>query len=487
MKYFESVTPESVGIPSSSITAFIQTLREYQLCMHSVLIFKNGRLAAEGYAPPFDRDRKHRMYSISKSFTALGIGLLVGDGKLGLDDKIVDFYPEYAPGPVHPLIAAATVKDMLTMRDCHDTTLSELADWFTVPPSHPAGTIFMYNTTNTNLLCGIVEKITGKTLMEFLYPRLLAPIGFSPGCECIKGHWGHSWSGSGILCTPRDLSRLALCLMNGGRWDGRQLIGESFVKEATSKIVDTSIGREELEHWQGYGYQIWRTRNNGFGFFGMGTQLAVALPDKDMLLVTTADTQGVAADSNNVLGAFWRTVYAQSADAPLPEDKKAQSELSQTLGDMALLTSPGGPRSPVMADISGKTYKMMFNKCGWTDARFEFESGGGRMVYTNGRGVKTIPFKFGENVKFDFPETHYPGMELKQPYGKGYESYASAGWLDDETLSIHCWLADDYCGSLRVNAHFKDGCATIYLKKAAEFFLDDYQGWMYGYCQEVQV
>jgi len=72
-------------------------------------------------------------------------------------------------------------------------------------------------------------------------------------------------------------------------------------------------------------------------------------------------------------------------------------------------------------------------------------------------------------------------MELRKPAGRGYETHASAGWVDDNTLSVQCWLTDDYCGNLRVNAHFDGGRVTLYLKKAAEFFLEDYQGWMYGY------
>ena len=88
---FITATPESAGVPSRAVTSFIRALRVQQLCMHGVLLFRNGALLAEGYAPPFNAGRKHRMYSISKSFTALGIGLMADEGKIKLTDKIISF------------------------------------------------------------------------------------------------------------------------------------------------------------------------------------------------------------------------------------------------------------------------------------------------------------------------------------------------------------------------------------------------------------
>ena len=77
----------------------------------------------ETYYKPYTRDTLHRMFSVTKSFVSLGIGLLEAEGKLSLDDKIVDFFPEKLPKPgVHPYIAMMTIRDMLTMRTCHDKT-----------------------------------------------------------------------------------------------------------------------------------------------------------------------------------------------------------------------------------------------------------------------------------------------------------------------------------------------------------------------------
>jgi hypothetical protein len=213
----------------------------------------------------------------------------------------------------------------------------------------------------------------------------------------------------------------------------------------------------------------------------MGSQYAVALPDKELLLVTTADTQGIASSGSTIFRAFWDTVLASLSETPLPADADAQAELSAALKGMALTTAPGAAHSPLAAEISGKTYHLFDSGCGWRGVRFDFQDSTGVMTYTNRRGTKEIPFGFGANAGFTFPETHYSGMVFGEPSGKGYEAWASAGWVDGNSLMILCHLTDDYCGNLRVNAVFDGSRVTLYMKKSAERFLDDYEGWSYGY------
>ena len=81
-------SPESLGIPSQAITNFIQTLQNQRLCMHSILILRKGKLAAEGYAPPWNPLRKHRMYSVSKSFTSTAVGMAYDEGLIHLQARV---------------------------------------------------------------------------------------------------------------------------------------------------------------------------------------------------------------------------------------------------------------------------------------------------------------------------------------------------------------------------------------------------------------
>ncbi len=114
----------------------------------------------------------------------------------------------------------------------------------------------------------------------------------------LKDPFGISMGGSGLMAKPRDLLLFAQLIMNGGSQNGKQLLPKDYIHEALSHQSDTMVTMPVLEERQGYGYQFWRIRNNGFACYGMGGQLAVCLPEQALILVTTADTIGTQAATN---------------------------------------------------------------------------------------------------------------------------------------------------------------------------------------------
>ena len=179
-------SPESVGIPSEAVLRFLERIDRNRICLHGFLLVRHGQVASEGYWAPFTPDRLHRMYSISKSFVSLAIGSLIGEGRLRLDDCVASFFPDKVPQDLHPWLAQATVRDLLMMATPHSENAYTRhdKDWawcfFNKQPSHPAGTVFAYDTAATVVLNTIVERISGMPFLEYLRPRLLDPIGFSP-------------------------------------------------------------------------------------------------------------------------------------------------------------------------------------------------------------------------------------------------------------------------------------------------------------------
>ena len=158
-------TPEFQGIRSAHITNMIKRLEALKIPMHSILIARNDRLVYEGYYKPYDKTRQHRMFSVSKTFTALAIGHLATLGLIHLDDHIVDYFPEKCPENIHPWIQAMTLRNMLEMRTCHSATtykhdLSKdwVASFFHTTPDHPAGTVFHYYTSSPHVLCALVRQ-----------------------------------------------------------------------------------------------------------------------------------------------------------------------------------------------------------------------------------------------------------------------------------------------------------------------------------------
>lgn len=101
---------------------FVKELEKRRIPLHSVLIAQHGKLIFEKYYAPYCRNKLQRMFSVTKSFTSLAIGLLEQEGKISLQDPICDYFPEYLPGRVHPWLAEMTIENMLKMQTCYNMT-----------------------------------------------------------------------------------------------------------------------------------------------------------------------------------------------------------------------------------------------------------------------------------------------------------------------------------------------------------------------------
>ena len=94
-------TPEEAGLPSAQVSALIDRFAEFKLNLHSFLLVRGGKIFAEAYYAPFDKDFAHRIYSCSKTYVALAIGRMITEGKLTLDTSIADHFPELCEKPLH--------------------------------------------------------------------------------------------------------------------------------------------------------------------------------------------------------------------------------------------------------------------------------------------------------------------------------------------------------------------------------------------------
>lgn len=484
-----SVAPEAVGLPSEAVARFIRKLEDKRLAMHGVMMMRRGQVAAEAYWRPFDRERKHRMYSTSKSFVSVAIGILQGEGKLSIHDRVAQFFPELAPPDLHPCIAAATIRDLLVMATPHfhgRCTYSPAApDWaatfFSTPPTHLPGQIFSYDTTATFMLCAIVKKVAGLEFTAYLRDRLFIPAGMSEDIWCIESPCGHEWGGSGVMCTMRDLAKFALTCMQGGRINGRQLIPADYIRAATARQIDNALTATDAEHRYGYGYQFWRTRHNGFACRGMGSQLAVCLPEQEFILITIADTQAIPAGAALIYEALWTEILPHlQANSQLPENRAQESALRKLIAGLSLLTVEGEMRSETARRIDGKTYRLSENAMGITSLRFTFGRERGAISYENRTGKHTLSFGFGHQQRQAFPETHYYGRRIGTPRGTGYECHSSAAWVTPASLLVYCYATDDYLGTLKMQFAFAGDTVTVLMDKAAEWFFGEYVGFASG-------
>ncbi|MCR5100896.1 MAG: beta-lactamase family protein, partial [Butyrivibrio sp.] len=250
---FETAIPEEVGVSSFSILNTLKDIDSKHVPMHSFIIMRHNRLIFEKYYHPYEKDTLHRMFSISKSFTSIAVSLLIAEGKISLDDKICDYYPEYVNDNTHPFILDMTIRNMLEMRTCHAASTYKVnmnTDWvesfFTVAPTHKAGTVFHYDTSAAHTLSALVEKLTGMKMLDYMKDRFLKYIDFSENSYMITDPFGISMGGSGLMATPMDIFKFLYIIYNNGMItcnDGikRQLLSEDYLKLATSNISDTLV------------------------------------------------------------------------------------------------------------------------------------------------------------------------------------------------------------------------------------------------------
>lgn len=484
-KLFQAATPESLGVPSSAILNFLDRIEEEGINMHGFLVLRKGQIAAEGYWSPYSQKSIHRMYSISKSFVSLAVGLMVDEGKLRLEDHIATFFEDKAPQNLHPYLAQATIRDLLMMASPHASTTytTKDRDWaatyFHKEPSHPPGTIFSYDTSATVILNTIVEQISGKPYLEYMRSKLLDPIEFSKEAWSIKTPEGTSWGGSGALCTLRDMTKLAYVCMNNGRWDGAQLISEAYIQAATSKQIDNSIMHEE-----GYGYQIWRERNNGFSFQGMGSQLALCFPDEELIFACIADTQMMKHTGTATLKNIFREeIFNKLEETPLPIDNELDKELEQKIENLHIKPEQGSLTSSYMKEIDGKWFNLNENPMNISRLRFIFAGEEAVWEYENDSGLHQLEFGIGKQKAGIFPQKNYFGEQIGTASGEGYDCLVSGAWVEAHKLNILVYIIDNYLGTARMSFSFKGNEISVQMMKEAEWFLEEYRGFAGGASQ----
>lgn len=330
--------PEAQGVSSNAVREFIEAFDAKIIGAHSVMVVRHGHVIAEAWWKPEAADKPHVLWSLSKSFTSTAVGLAIAEGKLKLDDPVLKFFPDGAPAEPSENLKAMTVRDLLTMSTGHDAEPKfnlggdasggpSVKGFLAQPVVHKPGTQFLYNTPGSYTLSAIVTKVTGQTVLEYLKPRLFGPLGIeNPRWDASPE--GNSLGGYGLFVRTEDIAKFGQLYLQKGKWNGKQLIPEKWVEQATSKQVDNDkAGHAKMggDWTQGYGFQFWRCQHNAFRGDGMGGQFCVVIPDKDVVIAITANTGDMQAELNVV----WDKLLPAFGDNPLPEDAAAVEKLKR--------------------------------------------------------------------------------------------------------------------------------------------------------------
>jgi len=277
--------------------------------LHALTVLRDGERVLEQYWEPYVAGDRPLVYSASKTFAATAVGLAIGEGRFGLHDRLSDLLGADFPSDPAPGVADWTVHHLLSMSTGHtEDTLPELIEnlppeqwvsgFLALAPEGAVGELHTYNNGASFLLGELVRRSTGLDLLEYLRPRVLEPLG-------IDATWDRDWidrclGWSGLHIDVRGLAAMGELLRCDGVWQGRRLLPEGWVAQATRKQVETA-GEDSPEWALGYGYQVWMNRE-GFRLDGAHGQFAFVLPERG-LVVAVQSAQSTTQDLIDVVFA----------------------------------------------------------------------------------------------------------------------------------------------------------------------------------------
>ena len=364
---FPRSAPEAQGISSAALLAFVDDVDTSINELHSFMLLRHGQVVAEGWWTPYGPENPHLLFSLTKSFTSIAVGLAVADGKLSIDDKVLSFFPDDAPKNPSKNLAAMRVRDLLTMTAGHgeDSTPRTVSrgdgNWvkgfFSMPVKYEPGTHFVYNSGASHMLSAIVQKVIGMPLHEYMMPRLFEPLGIE-GMSWETDPRGINTGGWGLSIKTEDIARFGQMYLQKGVWNGQRILPEEWVEMATSKQVENDGVPEEWH--QGYGFQFWRCRHNAYRGDGAFGQYCLVMPDQDAVLAITSAVKDMQA----VLDLVWKHLLPAFAPEALPADDLAQQKLLKRLSRLILLPPKGKSIGTSARDASGKVFVFEENPMG---------------------------------------------------------------------------------------------------------------------------
>jgi CubicO group peptidase (beta-lactamase class C family) len=285
------------------LSSYIQEIERRKLRVEGTIVLRHGRKIAEHRWIP---EAPREAYSISKSFTSIAVGMAIDDGKLSLDDKVVDVLGAGA-NPTERL-KKLTLEHLLTMRRGYRefSRPMTVAEALAQPLDREPGTFFLYDNGCTFLASAMVTAVTGLKVRDLLIDRLFRPLEI-PEPEWRESDDGYTLGATGLKIATSDLAKFGQFLLQRGAWQGKQLVSAAWIDEAV-KVQTPTTDTEDAEDWNlGYGYYFWNSRHEAFRGDGTQGQYLIVFRDKDAVAAINADTKRMRA----LLCAVWDHILPQ--------------------------------------------------------------------------------------------------------------------------------------------------------------------------------
>ncbi len=271
---------------------FMGADREHALGVYGIHVHREGR-------PPVERrtrsDDRVNLYSVAKTFTSVALGLAEAEGRLTVDDRLLDHFPELR-GVAADGFEAVTLRQLATMSsgtshewfaDMRVDAADLLHEIVAAPLDAVPGTRFGYTDSGPYAIGRVIARVTGADLRSYLLPRLFAPLDLhNPAWHACP--LGFPFAGSDLFLRTHELGRFAQLLLQEGEWDGRQVLPAAYLRRMTADPADTSAITEGERFTYGYGLGVWLDSDGMYRMDGRYGQYAVVCPQLRATVTVTA-------------------------------------------------------------------------------------------------------------------------------------------------------------------------------------------------------
>ncbi|MCP4578614.1 MAG: serine hydrolase, partial [Deltaproteobacteria bacterium] len=356
-------TPEEQGVDSELLVKMLRSIDENDIEIDSLTIIRNGYMVFDTTIHPFAPDRKHVLWSCTKSITSALFGIAIEKGFVeDIQQSVLDFFPEYTFANVDETKQAMTIEHVLTMTNGLDwlendpsvdyaeyssNQMMKSDDWVQFvldrPMAQAPGTHWNYNSGASHLLTAIIQETAGMTALEFAEAYLFGPLGITD-LVWDSSPQGISMGGFGLQMLPHDMAKIGYLYLNDGVWNGEQVVPSAWVGESGNEYILTD------EAWFGYGYQWWISDSVPYMYMAIGAfgQLIAVIPEKNMVIVLTGDGDGTQ------VSVLWEFIFpATESSLPLPANPDALATLESL---KASLADQGDPPVPIETPGTGSTW-----------------------------------------------------------------------------------------------------------------------------------
>lgn len=429
-------TPENHRLSSKALLDFFTQIEQLRLEVNSFMLLQDGRATAQFWRKPYTMNSPQLLFSLSKSFTSIAVGIARDYGYLNLQDKVIAFFPSKLPNRISSNLAKMTIHHLLSMNaGHHDNIYSIVAaeqDWvktfLALEVEHEPGSYYRYSTHSTYMLSAIIEQATGQSLVDFLMPKLFEPLGIPrPSWETCP--MGTAAGGMGLSLSTESIAKFGQMLLNQGMYEGRRIVSESYIAVATAEQSDNRLmGEGRVDSVQGYGYQFHLCRDGCYRGDGSFGQLCFVAPEQQIVIAATASFNNMGE-----LQALLDLVYAhiiQQVGRAGPCSPEDQAELEQRLSSMSCTIPIFKPAPDFMRQVNNYCYIMDENPQGLTKISFflQEERLQLHMLYGDDREDR-LAFDFTKAVHTKSVFTKDLSMQLQ-------EVVTHASWQQDNTLQL---------------------------------------------------